>query len=572
MAANRFLLIALSLLLFAPSYAQIHFQRKTINLENNVIDYKLATSPIIHHSESVWADSVMLISGIDYQLDYRKAMLRVVGTPQTSNLTIEFLLVPEFLNKPLQTWETQIHSDSLFSTIKRRANPVFISDTKLDIQGVKSFAITFSDDEAFDLKQSLYVNLSGELAKGVSIDAQLSDSQSKLSPEGDSKELSSLDKVFIRVYSKRFELAMGDLEVKFSGTRYTEYFSKFEGLNAWYNNKHYLQAAYSAGSGKYTSIPVVVIDGKQGPYYLKANDYQPGFIIVAGSEEIYVDNSLLERGVDYSIDYAEGSIMFKRLISSTNSVLARFQYSDEYYPQNSYINSSNWKLNDKLSISHHFIWQQDDRDNPLLYEFSAADRDSLRLAGDNAVWGEGVFEVQNGDYKLVEGTTHYEYAPDDSLAIYNLIFSYVGLGQGDYEEYAVGKYRYIGEQQGSWLPQKRLIAPVKRGNLDFALNYGASNLKAGLETIGSVNDRNTFSDVGDEDNFGGIAYGFGELRFAQASLKLEHEQRTANSYLFGKYRDPASEYDFNALASADSLAQQESNVTLGYTAKNLSIS
>jgi hypothetical protein len=33
-------------------------------------------------------------------------------------------------------------------------------------------------------------------------------------------------------------------ELKYSGTRYMDYFTKFEGINAWLKSKHYVQTAF----------------------------------------------------------------------------------------------------------------------------------------------------------------------------------------------------------------------------------------------------------------------------------------------------------------------------------------
>jgi hypothetical protein len=72
--------------------------------------------------------------------------------------------------------------------------------------------------------------------------------------------------------------------------------------------KHYAQSAFSAGGGKNASVKINIIEGKQGPYYLKANDTQSNILVLAGSEEIFIDGNKLERGLDYSIDYSEGSV------------------------------------------------------------------------------------------------------------------------------------------------------------------------------------------------------------------------------------------------------------------------
>ena len=578
MATYRLTLLTLILLtLCSAHYAQSLYQQKSINLEVDILRYRIAESPIVHYSETVYADSLLLINGIDYRMDYLGGYLLLYRTPPNSSLQVSYLLIPPSMNSPLQNWEVKAHSDSLFSSIKRKTNPVWGSDTKLEIQGVKTFAITFSDNESFDLKQSLYVNLSGELSKGVFLTAQLSDSESRLSPEGDSKELSSLDKVFIKVYGTNYELAMGDIELNLEGSRYMDYSAKVEGINAWYKSRHSLQAAYSAGSGKSATINLSIVDGKQGPYYLRANDYQAGFIVVAGSEEVYVDGSRWERGMDYSVDYAEGSIMFKRLISSTNQVLVRFHYTDENFPVSSFINSSKLQISDHLSLSHRFIWQQDDKQNPLLYDFSPADKDTLASSGDAQAWGEGATLVSpgQGSYKLFTdstGQSYYLYAYPDSTADYNVIFSYVGYGLGDYTEFSPGKYRYVGTGLGSWLPKKRLIAPVKQGNLDYSIAYSSSAFNAGIEAIGTFNDKNTLSSKDDKDNYSGIVYAFAELPYSIFKLKAEREQRAADSFLFGKYRNPQLEFDFAGLSSADSLAQSETNLSLSTASSALTSS
>ncbi len=523
------------------------------------------------------ADSLNLVFGVDYLLNYETGILLLLRLPETDQLRIEYILVPSSLQRPVQLYEIQPPSDSLYARIVKKPKTLFNPDGKLEIKGSKTFAIAFSDDEAFDLKQSLFVSLNGELSQDVNLEAQLSDSQSKLSPEGDSKELSSLDKVFIKLYGKHYSLAMGDLNLEFRDSRYLEYQSSFEGISASYKNDYELQAAYAAGSGKSSSLILPIIDGKQGPYYLRPNDFQPGFLIVAASEEVFVDGSRWERGLDYSIDYSEGSLMFKRLISSANSVLVRLQYTEEYYPVSSYLSSSYLPFGQNISLRHHFIWQQDNKRHPLATTFSSADLDSLQQAGDNPIWGNGINQVEagTGNYKLVisqTGAEYYEYAPGDSLANYDLTFSYVGFGNGDYVEFSSGKFRYAGIGQGSWLPQKRLVPPAKTANLEFILSYQSSAFSAGLETLGSLSDQNTLSNLNDNDNLGGLLFAYAELPLASNKIRLEHEERTANTKLFGKYRNPEAEYDFNALANADSLAQRNSDLLMTHLGQKWKLS
>jgi hypothetical protein len=545
---------------------------KTVELLPDQFEYQIADAQIVKGSESVTADTLLLSAGTDYVLDHQRGVLRLLRFPDASNLHVDFILVPPSLRGRFFLYEEMAPSDSLFRSLAPRKKSWMADDGKLLISGAKTFAITFSDDNAFDLKQSLFVNLNGELSRNVNISAQLSDSQSKLTPEGDSKELSSLDKVYIRVFGRQYEIAMGDLDWKFEGTRYINYQTSIEGLNAWYRDKHYAQAGFTAASGKTATLAISIIDGKQGPYYLNPTGFQSTYMIIAGSEQIYRNGSLLERGTDYYIDYSEGSVMFRSLVVSSDLVNAYFQYADEYYKQSTYFNSSQLNLLPGLSLSHHFIHQADAKDNPLLYEYSPSDLDSLGVAGDNIAWGNGITEVNPGSGTYIrkfttEGIVYYEYAASDSTAAYNVNFSYVGSGNGDYEEFSSGKFRYVGEGMGAWLPQKRLVPAVKRTNADLALSYGYKGLELGVEGIYTVNDKNTFSTKDDGDNLSGLLYAWGGIKAGNAGqesyLRLAYEKRWADSYLFSQTSTTGEEYDFSILDTADSLARDQIDLTLG---------
>lgn len=543
---------------------------ETLNLSADRYEYKLSRQNIIHHSESIYADSIALLPHQDYALDYKSGLLKLSKLPQTGSIHVSYLILPPELAATRYSYQSFVYSDS--SSIKLPKANIFTGKSNLQISGSKTFALSFSETGETDLLQSLYVNLSGELSKGLNIEAQLSDSQSKLSPEGDSKELSSLDQVFIRVFSKNWEIGMGDLDFSFEDSRYLSYKTKLEGLAARYNGKHRAQAAYSAGGGKRASYTIQIIDGKQGPYYLMANANQRSFIVVAGSEEIYLDGSLLERGTDYYIDYSEGSVMFRTLVTSSNVLSAYFQYSEENYRQSTYLNSSRITLNDHFSFSHHLIHQGDARDKPLLYSFSETDLDSLRTAGDNEVFSSGIMQTEAGSGLYIqlstpEGELYYQYAQGDSLADYDLVFSFVGTGNGDYIEYSIGKYRYQGTGNGTHLPLKRLVAPVKRSNLESGLAWQNGAWKSGIDALYSNEDKNTWSSLNDQDNAGGIFSAYLERAEEESPyiLKMTAEHRSADTYRFSSEGLP--EHDFSTLIRADSLAQSTIDLAMAYKSK-----
>ncbi|MCB5262876.1 MAG: hypothetical protein LHW64_10130 [Candidatus Cloacimonetes bacterium] len=558
-----FIIIAWGASLFASDFVI----DETIILKANQYNYQLSRQNIIVCSEQVFSDSLQLTLGLDYELDCRSGILRLKTMPESPILSISYLIIPDQYTKKIQLYEKVDMSDSVLITRPSLKPQWFNPSSKLEISGSKTFALSFSESGETDLLQSLYVNLDGELSQDIFITAQLSDSQSKLSPEGDSKELSSLDQVFIRVYGKRWELGMGDLELSYEDSRYLRYHTKIEGLSASYEGKHRVQAAFSAGGGKSALMQIQIIDGKQGPYYLVANDSQRSFIVIAGTENIYLDGNLMARGLDYYIDYAEGSVMFRRLVSSANTVNAWFQYSDENYRQSSYYTSAKVQLSDQLSLHHHLVHQSDSKDTPLLYSFSEADLDSLGASGDLPALSNGVIQTGTGDYiQLIgpQGLIYYEYAPGDSSAVYSIVFSYMGPGKGDYEEFSRGRYRWVGPGNGSWLPVKKLIAPAQRSNIELALLWQGEAWQSGFDSMYSQNDQNTLSALDDQDNSSAIFSWWlaHEAEDKPFVTKLDAQYRFADLYRFGT--DYELEHDFAALPKADSLAMSNIDLSLGY--------
>lgn len=572
---RRILFTALFLLVISGIFAVSGYVKdELITLLPGVRSYQLTGVRLIGLSEVVAGDSTVYQRDIDYTIDYAKGIITLVRDLPESLLRIDYLVLGDQLTKPRYLYREIALNDT--TTIPPKRVRSFSEDSNLLVSGSKTFALTFSNGESFDLKQSLFVSLNGELGGGIKINAQLSDSQSKLSPEGDSKELSSLDQVFIRVYNDFFELSMGDVSWKSPATRYINYESKIEGIVANTKGKLKASTGYSAENGKQARLELGIVDGKQGPYYLNATGYQSSYQIVTGSESIYQNGILLSRGLDYAIDYAGGTVMFKKLVVSADLVLVFFQYADDYYKQSMVFGGAEFMPLDGLSLKSSVIYQNDDKDNPLIYTFSPADQDSLRNAGDRTVWSPGAIHTEpgQGSYALAltpEGVEYYVYAGTDSLADYNVTFSYVGSGNGDYDEYSSGKFVYRGEGAGSWVAMKRLVAPVSRLNADLALGYSRGAWLFEAEALLSNEDRNTFSGLDDADNLSGILFAGAKFTGKAESLFpgmfVNAERRFPGAYLFSQYQYPPDEVDLAGLTVADSLEQTQLNA--GFTLQPL---
>ncbi|RKZ29007.1 hypothetical protein DRQ36_09595, partial [bacterium] len=147
----------------------------------------------------------------------------------------------------------------------------------------------------------------------------------------------------------------------------------------------------------------------------------------------------------------------------------------------------------------------DDPDNPLATDFGEGELEALSAAGDCAdsayVWGAVLSD--SGDYALVDSATdsaHFEWVGEGEGS-WEVTFTNVGSGNGEYEYAGAGQYEYVGPGEGDYAPRMFLPMPASHSVLDLGLEFvprGGVTLSA--EMAASNLDRNRLSEAGDDDN------------------------------------------------------------------------
>ncbi|MCF7792740.1 MAG: hypothetical protein K9N39_01950 [Candidatus Cloacimonetes bacterium] len=564
-------MILISNILFSFNFFSPISNSERINVTNEKREFVLSHNPVIINSEFVIKDSIQLKRNQDYTIDYLTG--KITFTQNLGNVFVEYQKYPADLKEKFYLFEEQEYSVDKKVKLPPKRNPLFSNTTKLQISGSKTIAVSVSRNEDFSLDQSLFLKMDGELSENLNIEAQLSDSQTPITPEGNSREISNLDKVFLRLYSTNYELAFGDLEVDYHNTKFMNYAPKFEGLKATWQRRNTYQAALAISKGKSTSIQFAGVEAKQGPYYLTNNSSQL-IQVVAGTEQVFLNGKQMQRGDDYIIDYAEGSITFdnKHFISSNSLIQVNFQYSDEYFRQNMYLAHSEVNISEKFKIRNYLVFQNDDKDNPLQTEFTEADIDSLTSGGDKEIWGSGVYETEDGDYILTDNG-FYEYVGNDSTIVgnYTIHFEFVGFEQGDYdlvdnENY----YIFAGTGEGDYLPITKLTAPQKKANYDLILDYETETFQTSAEAIYTQHDRNTYSKKDDGDNEGFAAnfstrY-FPDLDLIKPDFSVNYRLIGKNLNTFAELSNPLANYE--SVQIPDSVANNTFNGNLKFNIKD----
>ncbi len=387
---------------------------------------------------------------------------------------------------------------------------------------VRGFTVGTTKD--FTLNSGLRLQLSGRLSDDIEVVAALTDENTPIQPEGNTEKLEELDKVFIQIKHPNAVGTFGDYQLQRKGSEFGIVDRKLQGLMGEFSfedNKGFISIASS--KGKFNTNVFTGIEGVQGPYLLSGVNNEREIIIIAGTERVYLDGILMKRGEanDYVIDYSNSQITFtpNKLITSASRISVDFQYSDQKYSRNFFGTGGETQFfNNKVSLKVQYLREGDDQDNPIDITLSDSDKAILAKAGDdrNKASRSGVTLATPDSLGIIKGAytkvdtlinnkayTYYVYAPGDSTSIYNVSFSSVGDGLGDYTKESLGNYKFVGIGIGNYLPVTFLPLPELKQMGDILLSAKPfDGVILSLEYAGSLWDKNRLSNLDDNNNYG----------------------------------------------------------------------
>lgn len=568
--------ISLALFFFVIFYNDIIFSDDLKNKyadNKNVIQYQVQsidsfyTLPhkfIIKQSIEVYFDSVKLVNGIDYILDHHNNRFKLLenffSKCDTSITKIVFVY---YQTLPLQFKDKYFHRELVYSSASETTKvmksvdaPIgsYLEDifgANLQANGSLTRGFTIGTNRDFNLNSGFRMQMSGQLSEDVSIVASLSDENVPIQPEGNTQTLQEVDKVFIELQTKNMSATLGDFNFEIQQGEFSKMKRKLQGVSGKsnYNLQNISGNVLLAGAvskGKYHTNYFNGIEGVQGPYRLTGKNNEREIIVIAGTERVYVDGELMRRGDenDYTIDYSLAEITFavRRLINGNSRIVVDFEYTDRQYSRN-FIAGNNITsfFGNRISLFTSFFYDADDYNSPIDLILSEADREKLKNAGDDRTktMQDAVLFVGKGKGQYIKKDTIYNnepfsiyvYSPNDSDAEYSVSFTYVGENVGDYQKLGPGNFKFVGKNQGNYLPVKFLHLPQLQTLLDVNANAKIlKNLSFYGEAAFSNLDGNRFSKLDDNDN-NGSAYKFmlnyhsedinvGNMRMRKADFKI----------------------------------------------------
>jgi len=384
----------------------------------------------------------------------------------------------------------------------------------------------------FSLSSSLNLMLSGKLSNDLNIEAAITDNNVPIQPDGNTQQIQEFDKIFIRLSKDKNIFTAGDIEIQPLAKNYfLKYNRKSQGADFQTSfspglsssDEMFVRANGSFGKGRYMRQNINAIEGNLGPYKLKGSNNETFIIVLAGSEKVFIDGSLLTRGEDndYIIDYNTAEITFttKTIITSKSRIVVEFEYSDKNYSRSLITSDIDYKAG-KFSAGFSIFSESDLKNQTIQQDLSNDQKLIMSLVGDSIqnAYTSGVnqigFTTERVMYAMVDSLGYdsvFVYSTNTDSAVYALTFSYVGKNNGNYVQTgssANGRvFKWVvpvaDVPQGEYEPIMKLITPKKkemyafRAGIDFDKT---TSLHAELAI--SNNDVNLFSDMNDGDNTG----------------------------------------------------------------------
>ena len=441
---------------------------------------------------------------------------------QDDSVTVIFTPVPEWLKnsyaRSSEEYRPVQRAQSSTGSNRDRTPKTFPG---LNFGGSKTFEVSTGTDKTVALNQTLRLNISGKITDDISLNAVISDQNIPITTEGDTRELSELDRVLIELRGKNFSADMGDSDLKRSTGRWQSYSRRLSGAHLTVNHNNVRVFGSGAVSeGRYMSTTIIPVEGNQGPYRLIASDGDTQISIIPGTERIWINGIQLTRGYnyDYTIDYTTGEITFSesRIIGSDMRIVVDYEYTSNSYRRTFFSGGTDSEfLDGRLKVGIVATREADDPDRPIYGDLDEASRRALAAAGDSLAAINGIRIADNdttGTYDMVDGHLVFN---ELGGGTYNATFSWIGENEGSYRYLGGGIYEYVApeyrdpESGANYEPVDIVEGPVAHTLAGVNVSFDPlTSVHIESEFAGSSLDKNTLSDQDDSDN-NGSAYRFG---------------------------------------------------------------
>jgi hypothetical protein len=431
-----------------------NLRQKKISVKDTLV--KLDTVSIV--------PGTFIINGVAdsfYKIDYAAATLKWLQPINGDSVSVTYRAFPFKLTSVVKRFNLDSivkfsYTPAIFTNPYLNQTSTGYNFGNINYNGSFGRGISFGNNQDPVLNSSLNLQINGLIGDSMELAAAITDNNIPVQPDGNTQQLNEFDKVLIQLKKKNWQLNLGDIDIRQNNSYFLNFYKRLQGISYQNeipvfktgNNKAIISGAIA--KGKFTRNIFQGLEGNQGPYRLQGANGEQFFIVLPGTERVFIDGELLQRGEDqdYVINYNTAEITFtpKRMINKDRRIQVEFEYADRNFLNAQIILGDELTVNEKLKFRLNAFSNSDSKNTSINQELDQDQKFFLSQVGDSVqkalypnIIRDTVFDVNKILYRIVDSTVNatiydsvFVYSVDPLMALYSLSFIDVGQGNGDY--------------------------------------------------------------------------------------------------------------------------------------------